>query len=84
MEPNQGPKSAERSSFDNNVSEKARPNAKAATGSQKSYAGPTREETRVSQAYVASLESGERKNPSVATLERLAKALGVPVTELLG
>ncbi len=39
---------------------------------------------RVSQAYVASLESGGKKNPSIATLQRLAKALGVPVTELLG
>jgi transcriptional regulator with XRE-family HTH domain len=39
---------------------------------------------RVSQAYVASLESGEKKNPSIAALQRLAKALGVPVTELLG
>jgi transcriptional regulator with XRE-family HTH domain len=37
----------------------------------------------VSQAYVASLESGEKKNPSIAALQRLAKALGVPVAALL-
>jgi transcriptional regulator with XRE-family HTH domain len=30
------------------------------------------------------LEGGQRKAPSLPTLERLAKALGVPVTELLG
>jgi len=39
---------------------------------------------RLSQAYVASIEVGTRKNPSLAILKRLAKALGVPVTELLG
>jgi transcriptional regulator with XRE-family HTH domain len=39
---------------------------------------------KVSQAYVASLEAGSKKNPSLAVLQRLAKALGVPVTELLG
>jgi XRE family transcriptional regulator of biofilm formation len=39
---------------------------------------------RVSQAYVASIEAGTRKNPSLAILQRLAKALGVPVAELLG
>jgi transcriptional regulator with XRE-family HTH domain len=38
---------------------------------------------RVSQAYVASLESGEKKNPSITALLRLAKALGVPVAALL-
>ncbi len=35
-------------------------------------------------AYIAQLETGARKNPSIAVLQRLAKALGVPVTELLG
>jgi transcriptional regulator with XRE-family HTH domain len=29
------------------------------------------------------LEAGKRKNPSLPVLKRLAKALGVPVTELL-
>ena len=38
---------------------------------------------KVSQAYVASIEAGSKKNPSLAVLQRLAKALGVPVTELL-
>ncbi|HEY1277147.1 MAG TPA: helix-turn-helix transcriptional regulator [Thermoleophilaceae bacterium] len=39
---------------------------------------------KLSQAYVASLESGYRTNPSLAILQRLAKALRVPVTALLG
>jgi transcriptional regulator with XRE-family HTH domain len=38
---------------------------------------------KVAQGYVAMLESGERKSPSLPVLRRLAKALGVPVTELL-
>ncbi len=37
----------------------------------------------VSGAYIAMLETGKRNNPSLATLKRLAKALRVPVTELL-
>lgn len=37
----------------------------------------------VTDAYVAMLETGKRKNPSLTILKRLAKALGVPVTELL-
>jgi transcriptional regulator with XRE-family HTH domain len=39
---------------------------------------------RVTQTYIAKLESGDKQNPSLGTLQRLAKALGVPVTELLG
>jgi transcriptional regulator with XRE-family HTH domain len=39
---------------------------------------------RVTPGYIAQLEMGVRKNPSLAVLQRLAKALGVPVTELLG
>jgi transcriptional regulator with XRE-family HTH domain len=39
---------------------------------------------KVTPGYVAQLERGLRKNPSLAVLQRLAKALGVPVTELLG
>jgi len=31
----------------------------------------------------ATLEGGTKKNPSVAVVKRLAKALGVPVGELL-
>jgi HTH-type transcriptional regulator/antitoxin HipB len=38
---------------------------------------------RVSRGYVAKLEAGHSKNPSIGTLKRLAKELGVPVTELL-
>lgn len=34
-------------------------------------------------AYAAMIETGVRKNPSLAILKRLAKALGVPVTALL-
>ena len=39
---------------------------------------------KVTAGYVAQLEMGVRKNPSLEVLRRLAKALGVPVTELLG
>jgi transcriptional regulator with XRE-family HTH domain len=38
---------------------------------------------KVSRGYLAAIEAGHKKNPSVAVLKRLAKALGVPVTELL-
>ena len=38
---------------------------------------------RVTQGYIAQLEMGLRKNPSLETLKRLAKALGVPVMALL-
>lgn len=38
---------------------------------------------QVTGAYVAQLETGTKKNPSLAILQRLAKALGVKVTELL-
>ena len=38
---------------------------------------------RVAQSYIAMLESGAKKNPSLAILKRLVKALGVSVTELL-
>ena len=39
---------------------------------------------KVTTAYVSMLEAGKKKNPSLGVLQRLAKALGVPVTELLG
>jgi transcriptional regulator with XRE-family HTH domain len=40
---------------------------------------------RVSQSYLSKLEAGQRgKAISVEIVKRLAKALGVPVTELLG
>ncbi len=38
---------------------------------------------KVTPGYVAQLEMGVRRNPSLAILRRLARALGVPVTELL-
>lgn len=38
---------------------------------------------RVSQGYVAQMEGGVSKNPSLAVLQRLAKALGVKVGRLL-
>jgi transcriptional regulator with XRE-family HTH domain len=38
----------------------------------------------VAQAYLSELEAGQKKNPGIETLRKIAKALGVPVTELLG
>jgi transcriptional regulator with XRE-family HTH domain len=38
----------------------------------------------VAQAYISEMEAGAKKNPGIETLRKLAKALGVPVTELLG
>jgi len=38
----------------------------------------------VSQTYIAKLESGDKKNPTLDLLKKIAKHLGVPVTELLG
>lgn len=38
---------------------------------------------RVTQAYIAKLETGDKTNPSLVILQRLAKALRVSVTELL-
>jgi len=38
---------------------------------------------KVTQGYVSHLEKGLKKNPSLPTLKKLARALGVPVTELL-
>ena len=40
-------------------------------------------EAGISRVYVKKLEDG-RSDPTVGMLQRLAKALGVPVTELLG
>jgi XRE family transcriptional regulator of biofilm formation len=39
---------------------------------------------KITAGYVAQLELGVRKNPSLEVLQRISKALGVPVTELLG
>jgi transcriptional regulator with XRE-family HTH domain len=38
---------------------------------------------RTSQAYIARLERGEKKNPSLAMLRRLAKALGTTIEALV-
>lgn len=35
------------------------------------------------QAHISLLESGARRNPTADTLQRLAKALGVPIETLL-
>ena len=39
--------------------------------------------TRLTEAYISMIETGKRKAPSLPVLRRLAKVLGVPVTELL-
>jgi XRE family transcriptional regulator of biofilm formation len=39
---------------------------------------------QLTKPYISQLENGVRKNPSLPALQRLPKALGVPVTELLG
>jgi transcriptional regulator with XRE-family HTH domain len=39
---------------------------------------------KVTDAYIAMIETGKRKNPSLPVLRRIAQVLGVPVTELLG
>jgi transcriptional regulator with XRE-family HTH domain len=38
---------------------------------------------KVTPGYIAQLEMGLKKNPSLAVLKRIAKALGVPVTDPL-
>ncbi|OGL26568.1 MAG: hypothetical protein A3G44_15680 [Candidatus Rokubacteria bacterium RIFCSPLOWO2_12_FULL_73_47] len=38
---------------------------------------------RVTREYVTMIERGARRNPSLAILGRVARALGVPVGELL-
>ena len=37
----------------------------------------------ITDAYIANLETGKKANPSLDVLKRLARALGVPVGELL-
>jgi transcriptional regulator with XRE-family HTH domain len=39
---------------------------------------------KVGRTYIVKLESGDKRNPSLDILKKLAKALGVPVAELLG
>jgi transcriptional regulator with XRE-family HTH domain len=38
----------------------------------------------VAQGYISELEAGTKGNPGLDVLKKVAKALGVPVTELLG
>lgn len=38
---------------------------------------------KVTRPYLTMLETGAKKNPSLDILKRLAKALGVPLAELL-
>jgi transcriptional regulator with XRE-family HTH domain len=38
---------------------------------------------KITQPYLAQIEARVRKNPSLKTLQRLAKALGVTVVRLL-
>ncbi len=42
------------------------------------------QKAKVSQGYITALERGRSANPSLAVLKRLAKALGVTVTDLIG
>ena len=39
---------------------------------------------KISRGYLAQLEAGHKKNPSLPALKRLAKALGVSLGALLG
>ena len=41
------------------------------------------DKAKVTDAYIAMLETGVRTNPTIDTLKKLAKALKVPVAELL-
>lgn len=54
---------------------------------QREQKGWTQEElakrAKVTRSHLSLLEAGHRKNPSLDVLTRLAKALGVPVTDLL-
>ena len=38
---------------------------------------------RTRRQYITELETRKKKNPSLEVLQRLARAVGVPVTELL-
>ena len=38
---------------------------------------------KITRSHLSLLEADHRKNPSLNVLKRLARALGVPVTELL-
>jgi transcriptional regulator with XRE-family HTH domain len=38
---------------------------------------------KVAQGYISDLEAGTKKNPGIVVLKRLAKALRVPLAELV-
>jgi transcriptional regulator with XRE-family HTH domain len=42
------------------------------------------ERASITQAYLAKLETGDKENPSLDIVRRLARALRVPLKELLG
>ncbi len=54
---------------------------------RREHANMTQEElakrAKVTRSYIAVLEAGHKKNPSLDIMKRLARALGVPVGELL-
>lgn len=55
-----------------------------ALGAERGWSRPQlARRAKVSQAYVAPPETGARQNPSLPTLRRITKALGVPVAEPL-
>jgi transcriptional regulator with XRE-family HTH domain len=37
----------------------------------------------VAQGYISALEAGQKRNPGVVTLRKLARVLGVPLSALL-
>ncbi len=39
--------------------------------------------SRVAQGYISQLEAGEKKNPGIETLKKIAKALGAEIGRLL-
>lgn len=45
--------------------------------------GDLARKVRVTTAYICELETGRKKNPSLAVLRRLARALGASVSHLV-
>ena len=41
------------------------------------------DKTHLSRIYIAKLEGGERRAPSLTTLQRIARVLGVKLSELV-
>ena len=50
---------------------------------EREWSQPQLGRAKVSQAGVTQRETSARQNPSLPTLRRIAKALGVPIAELL-